>query len=578
MKVFLESLDIEKEETDMSYLGQAVLRNPLKAKTKSTITRLRFNLYECKMVTGDNLFTAINVSRFSGILDKDTPVWAAQWNPLHEKVDWMHFHFDGQAESDLMNTVQGSGFEPKGTLSRFDGISKISALRDDMAHANRIPTNVASMRSVQRGIAASHITQSHIIEESRVGSLLQSRFDRVEQSILVARQSITLTELMARSKTQAIFLALDGASLEWLMKNHPSQKERNFIWEHTRVFARTNPDQKQVVVEGIKELRGKEQKGVAFVGDGSNDCKALNKANVGLAIGNNEASVSSSLVTSDQEISKIEDVLELGKFSLQTMFEIFLVNNCLSFMEMTCYFFLVANDFYFMNWKYFLETLVFTPFAFFLVFGSSNREVNKFFPEAGIFNASLVLFMICQAILSFSLVLCGYWIYSSSFFHKKYDEIFGSEVYTDLEYHFAVEPMLLTLLFSFISTGFVFGLYIGFPFRKSLWHNPGFIVYLIFLLCLNLAALFPSEITDNYTFNYYVNYLTRTPDIDSEFSVKWVVFSSFAGLLTFLLAKVLRYHSINGQVEAVKTKISKEKERKLRMQAGRPISLSGLVV
>ncbi|MEL6803011.1 MAG: HAD-IC family P-type ATPase, partial [Bacteroidota bacterium] len=578
VKTFLQSVDLEKEETGMTYLGQAVLRNPLKEKTKSTISRLRFNLYECKMVTGDNLFTAINVSRFAGILDLDTPVWAAQWDPVFQRVNWMHFHFDGTPESNLMQTVKGSGFAPKTELSQFDGISRITPLREANQIASKIHTNVVSNRSIRKVIAASHITQSHMINESELQSLQQSRYSQIADSIVVARQSITLPELMERAETRQVFLAIDGATLDWLLQNHPTEKERNFIWNHTRVFARTNPDQKQTIVQGIRALRAKSQKGVAFVGDGSNDCKALNKANVGLAIGNNEASVSSSLVTSDEEISKIEDVLELGKFSLSTMFEIFLINNCLSFMEMTCYFFLVANDFYFMNWKYVLETLVFTPFAFFMVYGPSNRELNKFFPKAGIFNKSLALFMIAQAVLSLALVTCGYVIYSSSFFHKQYEEIFGEEVFTDLEFHFTVEPMLLTLLFSFISTGFVFGLYIGFPFRKSVFSNPLFVLYLVFLVALNLITLFPDYITSSYSFNWYVNYFTRSPDLDPEFAVKWVVFGVFAGLLTFLLAKILRYHTINEQVEEVKTRILREKERNLRHDAGRPISMSGLVV
>ena len=403
--MLLQSIDLDEEEEEMTFVGQLILRNPLKKNSRKTIRQLQFNLIECKIVTGDNLFTSLNVARFSNCIPMNKDVWVAQHSKTEQKVEWMLFKFGKSSQSLPMSLDMSSKHKLANSLSNFGNISRISP-QGKLDDPHRFQ--------------ASHITQSINVAESRAPGKedLLSRMDEISNSVIVERRPTSLNELINKDTAERVCIVLDGKSLEILLEESSSDIERNFIFERTKVFARTNPDQKKLIVENIKRIGASEQKTVAFVGDGSNDCKALNKANVGLALGNNEASVSSSMVTGSEDIAKILDVIELGKFSLNNMFEVFVMNNGLSFVEMACYLYLVSNDYYFMNWKYVLETLVFTVYAFFMTFGKSNEYINKFYPPAGIFNSQMVLFLVLQFLLTFLIITFGFLIYRSQPFYK----------------------------------------------------------------------------------------------------------------------------------------------------------------
>jgi magnesium-transporting ATPase (P-type) len=374
---------------------------------------------------------------------------------------------------------------------------------------------------------------------------------------------------MELDKTETVCLAIDGKTMDFLLtaiSKDPQAKE--FLFTRTQIYARTSPDQKRTVVENIKQIEAKDKKTVAFVGDGSNDCKALNKANVGLALGNNEASVSSSLVTSSEDISKIIDVISLGKFSLNNMFEVFVMNNGLSFVEMTCYFFLISNEYYFMNWKYVIETLVFTQFAFFLTFGKSNESINRFYPTAGILNWQTMLFLIGQLIITSVLVSFSFILYRIQLFYKNYDDIFGEEAFTDLELHFTTDSMLLSFLFTFISVGYVLGLYTGFPYKRSVFLEIFFLVYIVFLVILNFMAIKPELFSSSYGFQEFFIYYSRTPDIEEGFFWKWLGFGILSGFLVYFSGRAIRYYTFSEELEEIKKKMTKKRKEDLKIGKG----------
>jgi len=63
------------------------------------------------------------------------------------------------------------------------------------------------------------------------------------------------------------------------------------------IYARHSAENKEKVIQLLKEKEGKFGDYIAFVGDGSNDSLALRTANVGLSIGNDESSFSASFFT-----------------------------------------------------------------------------------------------------------------------------------------------------------------------------------------------------------------------------------------------------------------------------------------
>lgn len=66
----------------------------------------------------------------------------------------------------------------------------------------------------------------------------------------------------------------------------------------------------------LKKMYEKEDYCVGFVGDGSNDAKALNEANMGLSIGNSDSSLTASFTTTIDNIYPCIRLLREGKLVL----------------------------------------------------------------------------------------------------------------------------------------------------------------------------------------------------------------------------------------------------------------------
>lgn len=558
MTMLFNLIDFEKEEQNLHFLGFIILRNPLKPNAHKTIKTLNFNFINCKMVTGDNLYTSLNVARFSGIIPKQQSVWVGQYSKLYQQIEWRLFNF---SKKSLGQDLSGQSVsQSKGDLSHFAGISKISPKGQFISNVN-----------------ASHVTRSVMVEHSENAEKnsnedfsaeldLISKMDEVEESFEVKKQKMTLGQLMRLDQRKNVCMALDGKSMDTLIEQAQLDPiKTDFIFTKTSIFARTTPDQKRIVVEGLKAIEAREKKTVAFVGDGSNDCKALNKANVGLALGNNEASVSSSLVTSSEDIGKIIDVITLGKFSLNNMFEVFVMNNGLSFVEMTCYFYLIYNDYYFMNWKYVIETLVFTQFAFFLTFGQSNKLLNRFYPTAGILNWQTMVFLLGQFVFTGLVVSAGFILYRHQFFYKEYDDIFGEEPFTDLELHFTTDSMLMSFLFAFISVGYVLGLYTGFPYKRSVFFEFFFLIYIVFLVILNFIAIKPEFFSSSFGFQEFWIYYARTPDIEHNFFMRWLGLAFLSGFMVYFSGRAFRYYAFSEELTEIKRKITRRRRQRKKM-------------
>ena len=52
----------DEVESELIYLGLCLFENPLKPTTKETMAQLNKSLIDCKIVTGDNQFTALAVA------------------------------------------------------------------------------------------------------------------------------------------------------------------------------------------------------------------------------------------------------------------------------------------------------------------------------------------------------------------------------------------------------------------------------------------------------------------------------------------------------------------------------------
>jgi Ca2+ transporting ATPase len=84
------------------------------------------------------------------------------------------------------------------------------------------------------------------------------------------------------------------------------------IRAHTKVLARSRPNDKYIIVTGLRELGDS----VAVTGDGTNDAPALTKADVGFAMGitgTDVAKGASDIILLDDNFSSIIVALKYGR-------------------------------------------------------------------------------------------------------------------------------------------------------------------------------------------------------------------------------------------------------------------------
>ncbi|KAJ2779084.1 hypothetical protein H4R18_004212 [Coemansia javaensis] len=104
------------------------------------------------------------------------------------------------------------------------------------------------------------------------------------------------------------------------MEQHARDTE---LWRHMlmrgAVYARVSPEQKGAVVGHLQALGYM----AGFCGDGANDCVALRAADVGISLGEAEASVAAPFTSSVTDISCVAMLLKEGRCSIATSFSCF---------------------------------------------------------------------------------------------------------------------------------------------------------------------------------------------------------------------------------------------------------------
>ena len=62
---------------------------------------------------------------------------------------------------------------------------------------------------------------------------------------------------------------------------------------------------------------------MVFVGESVNDCQTLNQEDIGLSIGNSDASMASPFVIASEVVGKIKDIWKMDRFTFQNFIQIY---------------------------------------------------------------------------------------------------------------------------------------------------------------------------------------------------------------------------------------------------------------
>ena len=276
--------------------------------------------------------------------------------------------------------------------------------------------------------------------------------------------------------------AIDSSNYHFMINNSAYEflKNTNQLSEvlatNTRIFSRMTPSTKSEIVELFKKLKGKDYK-IAFVGDGSNDVRAMKISDIGISFIGCEASISAGFVIPFNEFPLIIRVIAEGKACLENCMELF---KYISFYALAQFSGVIIQYFYNNDYKtgmyYIQDIFIVMPISIFLCFHGAGDLVKEY-PTQSLF--SLPVFIIifgCWLILLAGLIGASFYITSVT-----NDNIDGPTRLTSTMF-LVVTSNINTAMLIFVR---------GKPFRKSITSNKmlmgwfffmqSFLTYLMFI-------------------------------------------------------------------------------------------------
>ena len=178
------------------------------------------------------------------------------------------------------------------------------------------------------------------------------------------------------------------------------------------IFTRMSPDHKALLVESFK----REGMNTLMCGDGTNDCPALRKADVGVALSSEEASMASHFNYIKQDISCLFHLLREGKCTLSASIQTFKFMIMYSVLCYIAAIFLMYNSSNVSDMQgFFLDLFLIYPLEWFVSQTDPMDELTYHRPNDSLFSFPIVLSLLGQIIISIIFQYGGYFYLKNKF-------------------------------------------------------------------------------------------------------------------------------------------------------------------
>ena len=351
-----QEISREKVENNMIFLGLLIVQNKLKEETKHSIELLDNAGLKMVMATGDNILTAIAVSRECNLVDNNSDIVTCEiknneliWNYIesfndnkNEKLSSFRSQVlkDDNNEDNILRNSFSSSFPPENFTNQ---ISKNETLIPENNNEIIFETKIQSNKTNENSILSSlNINNSPFNQKD----------DNLNRIIAITGQT---------------FEILYTLNQKYITTNDPSYKKYHNLFRkillYCKIFSRMSPEQKSLLVQSFKN----EKYTVLMCGDGANDCSALRCADIGVSLSPEEASIAAPFTSNVPDISCLEKLLREGKSSLVTSIQIFkymMVYSLIQFIAITL---LMIYNSYLSDYQFLaVDLFIIFPLAFFI--------------------------------------------------------------------------------------------------------------------------------------------------------------------------------------------------------------------
>ena len=480
----IDSIQREKIEKNMIFLGFLIVTNKLKPESKSTIKTLDTADLRMMMATGDNILTAISVSKECDIVKKEQEIYSIQLEKDDNNIDcfvWEKITNEGNKNRKYNNDDYNNSSNNLNDILEDKGLMSIYPPK---SLSDRILTEENDEKPISEPNEANTITTKSL---SRRQSICIDPEDEQEKEI----KFIEDNSPMKTSTYENFAIALTGETFNklfelnqkylilkksYLLKAH---KTFRLILKNGSVFARMNPQDKALLVESLKE----EGLNPLMCGDGSNDCLALRKANVGVSLSVEEASIAAHFTSLHPGINCLIHLLKEGKCSLAASIQVFkfvILDSMIQFISVTL---IMIYNSYFSDFQFLLGDIgiSFPVVTFYLMTDPANKLTYKY-PLTGILTFPVLVSVISQMCFTFFFQLCGNLILKTIYkWETECGFIKGSIIPLECE-----ENTILFIIshFQFISCALAFST--SKPFRQRIYKMPIQIIYYLILIIYSI--------------------------------------------------------------------------------------------
>ena len=485
---YLQSQQITRERTEsnMIFLGLLIVQNRLKEATKRSIEILDEAGIRMVMATGDNILTAISVSKECKLINNEAIVYSCEIE--NNELIWHSIeNFQDEEEGEMI--LQNESIEIMGGDQ--DNLKNMS---NPMSFTENFPPERYSFRPSRK--PSSDLNSG----DSKEKKLEDNSEKKKKRDFFISKKdddSILLNIEVhnypfEEINTDEYIIALTGQTFESLSKLKNKYIETKLdkykvyydvfktILRHGCIFARMAPEHKTLLVESLQQ----EKLTVLMCGDGANDCGALRAADIGVSLSQEEASIAAHFTSTIPDISCLIKLLREGKASLVTSIQTFkymMIYSIIQFMSVTL---LMIKHSYLADYQ-FLATDVFIifPLAFFIAKTGAYRRLTHHQPTDSLISFPIISSILIQTVIGF-IFQYGGWLFLS--FMKWYVNTCKNDNDTVTT---CMDNTVIYLIsnMQYLITAFAFS--ISKPFRKPIYTNLLLTLFMVFAFAYSVYII-----------------------------------------------------------------------------------------
>ena len=487
---FKQSQEIRRDivEKNMIFLGLLIVQNKLKEKTKECLEKFDNADLRMVMATGDNILTAICVSKDCNLIRKNQEMISCSIENVNgiDKLKWEKLEDD---RNDDMISI----FENRRDLLTNEALINNDTLKINTKTTNTLydfypPENINQGENMESAYKKKlkNINQNNFLKDEDNNSVILSRSNSImsqkSKGSFIPKLMIEEKVPYTLCKDDSFGIAISGPTFERLFllnDRYMKKKDELFksahdafrlVLKNGRVFARMAPNHKALLVEAFK----KEGFMTLMCGDGANDCSALRTAHVSVSLSEGEASIAGHFNSKINDVSCVFELLIEGKCSLSTSMCTFKFMMLYSIIQFFCLILMMVYNTYLNDYQFFfIDILLVFPLEFFLAIQKPSSELTYHYVNSNLFSFPILTSVITHSIIELAFQLGSFYILRHYFpwnHHCGFDEDdWPNSCHANTILFLISLYQFFAIALSFIVTK---------PFKKDLYTNWPYLIYL----------------------------------------------------------------------------------------------------